>query len=202
MRLSFGIRARVLPMSDDPVRTTVETESGPWPLLYYVMQQRYNPLISRFYFDGIKTAQPNPVLLETLADPELRAVIIGPANPFIGIEPILKLAGVTDALKACQAPVVAVSVDFGASSMRVVTDNIIEPLNLVRESDDVAHYYGSLLDGLVLRQQDMNPNEELSVPNLITRSLSDEQRIGQHLAGEVLAFADELATHGVNSIGS
>src|SRR3954449_2269953 len=82
-RRRLRIRARLLPMSDDPVRTRLRTGEGGWlDFQDYFVRLRCEPIVRELAFSGTETSRPNPEFLEALADPELRAVIVCPSNPF------------------------------------------------------------------------------------------------------------------------
>src|SRR4051794_3408909 len=109
-RRRLGIRARLLPMSDDPVRSRLRTGEGGWLHFQdYFVRLRCAPTISELAFAGAAKSRPHPDFRAVIADPELRAVIVCPSNPFISIDPILAVPDIRDALRACRAPVVAVS---------------------------------------------------------------------------------------------
>ncbi len=109
----LGVRAGIVPMSDDPVRTRVRTASGWLDFQRYFVEQQCRPEVAEFAYDGAATAKPHAAFVASIGDPELRAVVICPSNPFISIEPILALPGVREALRACAAPVVAVAPIIG-----------------------------------------------------------------------------------------
>ena len=92
-RRRLGIRARLLPMSDDQVRTRLRTEAGWLDFQDYFVRLRCEPVVRELAFAGAETARPHPDFLAALADPQLRAVVICPSNPFISIDPILAVPG-------------------------------------------------------------------------------------------------------------
>jgi LPPG:FO 2-phospho-L-lactate transferase len=104
---ALGVRARVLPMSDDPVRTRVRYRDAWWPFQEYMIRAGARGPVEGVEIDGAGTAKATPEVLEAIST--ARAIVIGPSNPVISIGPILALAGVRDALRAAPAAVVAVS---------------------------------------------------------------------------------------------
>jgi LPPG:FO 2-phospho-L-lactate transferase len=150
----FGIDARVLPMSDDPVRTRVKTKDSWLDFQSYFVRHRCEPMISAIEFAGADGARPQPELLAALADPALRAVIICPSNPFISIEPILALRGVRAALRDCAAPVVAVSPIIGGRAVKGPTAKMMRELGLETSAAAVARRYGDLIDAYIVDQAD------------------------------------------------
>ena len=109
----LGVGPRVLPATDDPVRTRLRTDEGWLDFQDYFVRLQCRPVVRELAFEGAEDARPHPDLLAALRDEQLRAVIICPSNPFISIEPILAVPGMRQALSACAAPVIAVSAIIG-----------------------------------------------------------------------------------------
>src|SRR5919106_4108504 len=91
----LGVAARVLPMSDDPVRTRVRTPAGWRGFQEYLIVDRAEPAIEEVEFAGARESAPTPEVLEALAEAD--AIVIGPSNPVISIGPILAVPGLRDA---------------------------------------------------------------------------------------------------------
>jgi LPPG:FO 2-phospho-L-lactate transferase len=153
-RHRFGIAARILPMSDDPVRTRVKTTDGWLDFQPYFVRHRCEPAISAIEFAGAADARPQPELLAALADPALGAVILCPSNPFISIEPILALRGVRAALRDCAAPVVAVSPIIGGRAVKGPTAKMMQELGIEISAASVARRYGELIDAYIVDHAD------------------------------------------------
>src|SRR5436190_257922 len=92
-RRRLGIAVRLLPMSDDPVRTRLHTQEGWLDFQDYFVRLRCEPVIDRLEFAGAADARPLADVIGALADPQLRALVICPSNPFISIDPILAVPG-------------------------------------------------------------------------------------------------------------
>ena len=105
----FGLNGPIIPMSDEAVRTMVQTDLGELPFQEYFVKQKCRPQVRGFRFDGADRAQPNPTLLECCRDPELAAVIICPSNPFVSVDPLLSIPGAREAIAGAAAPKIAVS---------------------------------------------------------------------------------------------
>ena len=193
LRSRLGVNARLLPMSDDSVRTMVHTtDDNVLIFQHYFVRERCAPKVTQFQFAGIETAEPNPLFIKALADPELSAVVICPSNPFISIDPILKINGVSEALKACKAPVIAVSPIIGGAAIKGPTAKMMQELGMPTTAAAVANYYGNILDGFVLDRQDKHLAGEISVPVKITQTLMESLEDREQLARAVLAFASEI----------
>ncbi len=189
----LGVEHRIVPMSDDRVRTIVETADGDLAFQEYFVHQGCGPRVSGFRFDGAAAARPRPVLLDALAGPALEAVVICPSNPFISIDPIVALPALREALLACHAPVVAVSPIVGGAALKGPTAKIMGELGLPVTAAAVAGHYGVLLDGFLVDATDVTdassePAIEVAPADVVMDSLEDRVR----LAGEALDFARRL----------
>ncbi len=187
---SLGIEHEILPMSDDPVRTTVHTQGGPLAFQHYFVRDRCEPEVTGFAFVGAADAGANPRLLDALD--ALDGIVICPSNPFVSVDPLLALPGLTDALKRCPAPVVAVSPIVGGSAIKGPTAKMMRELEVPAAAAQVASHYGDLLDGFVLDLQDADAQPALGVPSVVTQTVmvSLQDRIA--LARQTLAFVDSL----------
>jgi LPPG:FO 2-phospho-L-lactate transferase len=193
LRRRLGIEARILPMSDDPVRTRLETDAGWLDFQDYFVRRRCAPKVRRLAFLGADTARPLPGVMAALSREDLRAVVICPSNPFLSIEPILAIPAIRAALAGCRAPVIAVSPVIGDQAVKGPTTKIMRELGLGSGSADVARRYADLLDVFVVDEADAATAvpadiEVVSAPILMT-SLEDRER----LARVVLAAADRAA---------
>ena len=188
----LGLRARVLPMCDEPVRTIVQTPSGPLAFQRYFVEQRCAPEVTGFGFEGADAARPLPAIEQALASVDLEAVAICPSNPFISIDPILAVPGMREAIAACPAPVVAVSPIIGGRAVKGPTAKMMAELGLSISARTVADHYAGLVDGFVLDDADAEEAEAIEVPCLATRTLMTSDDDKRALAAEVLAFARGL----------
>jgi LPPG:FO 2-phospho-L-lactate transferase len=190
----LGIAARILPMSDQPVRTIVETPDGPLPFQHYFVREQCAPVVTGFRFDRADAARPAPGLLDALADPALTAIVVCPSNPFISIDPILSVPGLRDAVAGSAAPVVAVSPIVGGHAIKGPTAKMMRELGLDSDAVAVARHYEGLIDGFVLDQCDAasagavrSLGVEAAVTGTVMNSLEDRER----LARFVLDFAGQ-----------
>ncbi|MGD0024751.1 MAG: 2-phospho-L-lactate transferase [Xanthobacteraceae bacterium] len=190
---SLGISSRILPMSDDPVRTRVMTRNGAMDFQRYFVEAQCVPEVTGFFFDGAAQARPHPEILATIRSPGLRAIIICPSNPYISIDPMLALPEFRAALESCAAPVIAVSPIIAGRAVKGPTAKMMEELGHTVDVSTVAAHYRDLIDGLVIDTADAQAAAKLELPVAIQpglmRSLSDRER----LASAALEFADRLA---------
>jgi LPPG:FO 2-phospho-L-lactate transferase len=189
-RRRLGIDARLLPMSDDPVRTRVGTAEGWLDFQDYFVGRRCAPMVRELAFAGAAAARPQPEFLAALADPGLRAVVICPSNPFISIDPILTVPGVRQALRACPAPVVAVSPIIGGQAVKGPTAKIMAELGLPVDAAAVARHYRDILDLYIADEADAAMVAGLDLPVVLARTLMLSLTDREALARAVLAAAD------------
>jgi LPPG:FO 2-phospho-L-lactate transferase len=153
IRQRLGIGPRILPMSDDPVRTRIGTDQGWLDFQDWFVRLRAEPLARAVQFAGVEKARPQSALLDALrAKP--RGIVLCPSNPFISIEPILAVPGLRDAIMACGAPVVAVSPIIAGQAVKGPTARMFEALGVTPSAAAVAARYGDLLNGYVLENSD------------------------------------------------
>jgi LPPG:FO 2-phospho-L-lactate transferase len=192
-RRRLGIRARLLPMSDDPVRTRLRTDAGWLDFQDYFVRRRCEPVVREIAFAGAEAARAQPEFLAALCDANLRAVIVCPSNPLISIAPILALPGVREALRDCPVPVVAVSPIVGGRAIKGPTAKMMRELERTPSAGEIARFYAEFLDGLVFDESDAPP--PLAAARLrmipaatVMATLADRDA----LARTVLDFADAL----------
>jgi LPPG:FO 2-phospho-L-lactate transferase len=188
----LGITTRVLPATDDPVRTRVRLDEGWLDFQDWFVGRRAAPAVRELAFDGAASARPLPAVLDALADPDLRAVVVCPSNPLISIEPILGVPGLREAVRACAAPVVAVSPLIGGRAVKGPTAAMLNDLGAGATVAAVVERYRDLLDGFVLDEADAAAASALGVPTIATKTLMLTLADRTRLAEDVLAFADRI----------
>ena len=187
-----GVGPRILPMSDQPVRTVVRTPDGDLDFQRWFVERRCEPEIRGLRFAGLEEALPHPEWMGALARPDTGAVVICPSNPFISIDPILALPGVKEALRNAPAPVIAVSPIVAGDAVKGPTAKMMRELGRPVAAHAVAAHYAGLIDGYVLDEADAGDADRVSVPCRVTPILMREERDKVRLAAEVLRFAEAL----------
>ena len=189
---AFGIAHRVLPMSDDPLQTIIETDQGDLPFQDYFVRLGCRPRVRSVRFNWAEIAQPHPEFAAPLNNPGLRAVILCPSNPFLSIDPILSLEGIRPGLQSTPAPVVAVSPIVGGKALKGPAAKIMEELDMPANNLSIAEYYRDFLDGLVIDRSDEHEagaigklGIKVKVANTVMRSMQDREK----LADTTLEFA-------------
>jgi LPPG:FO 2-phospho-L-lactate transferase len=189
LRRRLGISCRILPMSDDAVRTIVHSAEGDLPFQHYFVRRRCEPAVSGFSFAGLEQARPAPEVIAWLGAPDLQAIVICPSNPFVSVDPILKVPGLTAAIAASPARVVAVSPIVGGLALKGPAAKMMAELGLPVTAQAVAEHYQGLIDTFVLDDSDAALAagiEQLGVEVLITPTIMRERRDKQQLARRVL----------------
>ena len=183
----LGIVPRVLPMSDDPVRTRVRTEEGWIEFQDYFVRRRCEPVVHEVAFHGAATARAQPDFLAALASPRTTAVVICPSNPFISIEPILAVPGVRAALAECAAPVVAVSPIIGGRAVKGPTAKMMAELGMPPSAGGVARRYDDLIDGYVCDFADMDQvagiDAKVTLGQTMMTTLADREALARTVLG-------------------
>jgi len=193
---ALGIEYRILPMSDDTVRTRVFTDQGLMDFQHYFVRERCAPAITDFEFSGADAARPNPEIERRLNDPRLAGVVLCPSNPFVSIDPILALPGMRESLASCKAPVIAVSPVVGGTAIKGPTVKMMHEMGVENSASWVAGHYRDFLDGFVLDVRDEGLQAEveaMGMPVTVTPTVMQtlEDRIS--LARSCLNFLLQLA---------
>ena len=182
---ALGLRARVLPMCDEPVRTWVRAR-GRWTgLQEFMIRAGSEGPVDETELRGIGDARATPEVLAAIAAAD--AIVVGPSNPVISIGPILAVADMRQALVDSPAPVVAVSPIVGGAVVKGPTEVFLRSVGLDPTSDAIASCYAGLIDGLVADE----PVD--GMPVLQTDTLMRDAGARRRVAAETLRFAEGLA---------
>lgn len=195
LRRQLGVATSVWPATNDVVRTRVRTREGWLAFQDYFVARRCEPVVEALEYEGAGRARPCPGALAALDGTTLRAVIIGPSNPLLSIEPILAMPALRTALRACRAPVIAVSPIISGTAVKGPTAKMLRELGRPVDALEAARRYEDLLDGYVLDVRDARLAGDLSpdIEVLTTATLMDATEHKERLARECLAFAATLA---------
>ena len=187
---ALGVEARVLPMSDQPVRTRVRTSEGWRGFQQYLVLERAELTIEAIEFEGAGRASPTPEVAGALDAAE--AIVIGPSNPVISIGAILAVPGIRTAIADSPAPVVAVSPFVAGRAVKGPTEAFMHAIGLKPSAAGVADAYRDLLDGLIVDSGDPEPPPR-GVRTLSVPTLMQDQRSRRAVAERTLEFAAALA---------
>jgi LPPG:FO 2-phospho-L-lactate transferase len=194
---SLDIHATILPMADEPVPTRVRTPEGELAFQDYFVRRRHEVDALSVRYEGAESARSTAQVQKALA--EAGVILLCPSNPFVSIGPILAIAGMRDLIHSAHAPRVAISPIIGGRALKGPADRMLATMGREVSAFGVAAWYGDLLDGMVIDQQDaaQAPRiEALGLRTLVTNTVmaSAEDRV--QLARDVLQFAASLRSPG------
>jgi len=184
---AWGIQPTVLPMSDSPVRTMVDSDEGELAFQEYFVHRQCQPRVRGFRFDGVEVAEPAPGAKEALKSAD--AVVFCPSNPWVSIDPILKV------IKNMDKPVVAVSPIIGGKTVKGPAAKMYAELGIEPSALAVANHYRTILTGFVLDHADSNIEsviKDLKIKTLVTDTLMNQPADRKRLANDVLFFIGSL----------
>ena len=187
---AWGIGARILPMTDDRVVTQLQTDGGLLDFQDYFVRRRCEPKVEAIRFTGAKAAAPAPGVIEAIRDPDCRAILIAPSNPYLSVDPILAVPGIREALADASAPVVAVSPLIGGKAVKGPTAKLMSELDIRPDAASIAEHYAGWLDALLVDTQDPPVTLPIAQARADTLMTSLEDRI--RVASAALDLADRL----------
>jgi len=186
---ALGIRSFVLPMSDDPVSTVLETPHGPLEFQEYFVRRRQEDEVLGVELRGIEEAVSTGAVLAAISGAD--AIVICPSNPVVSIGPILAIPGVREALTQSSAPKVAVSPIVGGRALKGPADRMLLSLGHEVSAAGVARMYVGLVDGMVVDPIDEGERESIEAVGmrvLATGSVMRDPADRARLASETLGF--------------
>jgi LPPG:FO 2-phospho-L-lactate transferase len=152
IRTALGVKARILPMSDQPIPTIIESSEGALHFQEYLVKRRAQPFVKAIRFEGAESAKPAAGILETIGDAD--CILICPSNPLISIGPILAVPGIRDALRARRNDVIAVCPIVGGKSLKGPSDKMLDQLGYGSSASSVAKLYADFTGIFVIDPQD------------------------------------------------
>jgi LPPG:FO 2-phospho-L-lactate transferase len=186
IRTALGVRARMLPMSDDPVPTMLDTSEGRMHLQDYLVRRRCEPRLTAIAFEGVEHARPAPGVIEAIEEAD--GIVISPSNPLISIGPILAVPGVREALRKRRADVAAVCPLVGGKSLKGPADKMMAELGHEVSTVGVAALYRDICTTFVIDETDETASAAIEALGLrpvvrptVMRSVEDKERLARHV---------------------
>ncbi|MGI9478543.1 MAG: 2-phospho-L-lactate transferase [Hyphomicrobiaceae bacterium] len=182
---TLEVGARIIPMSNQPVRTRLRSDDGWLDFQDYFVGRRAQPVVHEIAYVGSQTAEPAPGLIDALGASDVAAIVICPSNPLISIEPILAVTGIRQALRQASAPVIAISPIIAGQSLKGPTAKMLRELGYSVSAATVLQRYNDLLDAYIADPRDMKALEAVSqetalVPaDIMMVSLDDRDRLAR-----------------------
>lgn len=184
IRKSLGVKARIIPMTDDRVGTYIVTDKGTMHFQEYLVKRGARDRVVNVVFKGIENAKPAPGVIESILESE--GIVICPSNPIVSIGPILSIKGVREALKRTEAKVVGISPIVGGATIKGPADKLMRGLGIEVSAYGVAQLYSDFLDYFIIDNVDRALAERIEnlgikviVTNTIMRSMEDKVRLAR-----------------------
>lgn len=183
---ALGVEQQLIPMTNDTVSTQVRTDNAWLDFQDYFVRQQCQPMISEIRFNGMESAAPSVAFDAALAA-EPAAIIICPSNPFVSVDPILRIPSVLPKLKQCRAPIVAVSPIVNGRAIKGPTASMMKGLEMPVSVVGVANYYRDIIDGLVIDSSDADQAKaieamgiKVKIADTIMSNEQDKLNLAEH----------------------
>lgn len=186
----WGINHTVLPMSDSPVRTMVDTDEGELAFQEYFVHRHCEPRVKGFRFEGVDSAEPVIGAREAIESAE--AIVICPSNPWVSVDPILRVLASALIQKGEEKKVIAVSPIIGGQAVKGPAAKMYTELGIEPSALAVAEHYRDLLSGFVLDNVDRQLSDKIETKTLVTNTLMNNSSERARLATDVLNFVGSL----------
>jgi len=190
LRQRLGLQLRILPMSDQPIATHIQTPVGLIHFEEYLVKRRCSDEVQGVVFVGAKEAKPAPGVLDALKQAD--AILIAPSNPIVSIGSILSVPGIHDVLHETSGMIVAVSPIVGGAPIKGPADKLMRGMQIDVSAVGVARCYRDFLDVMVIDEQDAQLAEEvenLGIPTVTTNTIMRDSAAKAELARTVLRAA-------------
>jgi LPPG:FO 2-phospho-L-lactate transferase len=186
IRRALGVHARILPMSDDPAPTMLDTEEGRMHLQDYLVRRRCEPRLKAIALAGAERARPAPGVIAAIEEAD--GIVIAPSNPLISIGPILAMPGVRNALRRRRHAVAAVCPLVGGRSLKGPSAKMMDELGHEVSATGVASMYRDLCGTLIIDEADEAQSEAVKkldmrpvVRPTVMRSIEDKEQLARHV---------------------
>jgi len=191
-----GVHTAIWPMTDFSVRTKIKTASQIYDFQDYFVRLKAEPVATGFTYAGAGEARASTGALQALQADNLAAIIITPSNPWLSIDPIMSLSDIYSLIEDSTVPVVAISPIVGGQAIKGPTAKLMRELGLNVSCTGIAQHYQTLIDGLIIDQQDadqMPAIEALGIKAAITDTVMNNLNDKTRLAEFTLNFAAQLS---------
>jgi LPPG:FO 2-phospho-L-lactate transferase len=186
----FGINVTVLPMSNQPAPTQIQSGDTIYPFQTWFVQEQWQPPVTKVLLpEDVRSTRSVIRAFET-AD----LILIAPSNPFVSIDPILNVYPIRELMMDLPKAVIAVSPIVGGQAVKGPAAKMMQELGMTLASHTVATYYGDLIDGFVYDQQDAGSCDDLEVETCCLDTMMHNEADRVRLAQEILQFAQKLVS--------
>lgn len=191
---ALGIKAAILPATDDKIRTIVETDEGALPFQRYFVGRRCEPVARSLRFDNARNTRLTPEVITALEAPDLAAIVICPSNPFLSVDPILAIPGARALIRDRDVPVIAVSPIIGGKAVKGPLAKMMAEFGVTSDVTSIARHYTGLADVLIVDEADADATfdgPEKRVTKTMMDSLPDRIALAEAVLGIVSDSAGE-----------
>lgn len=191
---SLGVSSVIIPMTNDPISTIVETSNENLAFQHYFVRDQCLPLVKGFHFRGIESAKSNPLIEEYCDSNNNVAILLAPSNPFVSIDPILGVPGLKERLLGVKGPKIAVSPIINGGAVKGPAAKMMEELGIPSTALAIANHYKQFIDAIVIDHSDSELLEEIEgagVKVFITNTVMHTLEHKVALANDCLNFIDE-----------
>jgi LPPG:FO 2-phospho-L-lactate transferase len=188
---AWGVKPTVLPMSNDPIPTIVNTEEGEMAFQEYFVHRQCHPRVRGFRFEGVVDARPAPGMMKALGEADV--IVICPSNPWVSVDPILSIPGVRELVRTHR--IIGVSPIIAGQAVKGPAAKMYAELGVEPSALAVAKHYGGLLEGFIFDKQDVESADAIRVLGIqpfLTDTLMKTPADRERLAREVLSFFEEM----------
>ena len=185
----LGVRCAVLPMTEEPVRTMVQTEEGELAFQEYFVKRKCEPVVTALRYAGAEAAQPSREVVNALRQSD--AIILCPSNPLLSIDPILALPTMRRVMAASRSPKIAVSPLVGGQALKGPAAKLMQELNMDVSATGVARHLHDVLTDFVIDHADASEEQaikDLGLRTLVTGTIMTNNETKVQLAQEILEF--------------
>jgi LPPG:FO 2-phospho-L-lactate transferase len=187
---TWGIEHTILPMTDSPVRTIVDSDQGELAFQEYFVHRRCEPRVKGFRFEGVQVARSSPGSRALEAIKTAEAIVFCPSNPWVSIDPILQVLPLTKLSKGKK--IIAISPIIGGKAVKGPAAKMYEELGIEPSAAAVAEHYRGLLSGFVLDNVDAHLSDKIATQTLATNTIMKSETDRARLATDVLHFIGSL----------
>ncbi|MEM2946969.1 MAG: 2-phospho-L-lactate transferase [Candidatus Bathyarchaeia archaeon] len=184
----LGVKANLIPMSDDPVRTKIQSGNMLLEFQEYFVKRGTKDTVTGVIFEGVENAEPAPGVIQAIEEAE--RIIICPSNPILSIAPILAIKAIKKALEKSKAPVVGISPIVGGKALKGPADRVMVSMGFEPSAYGVARFYGGLLKHFIIDEADgdqKNHIERLGIKVTVTNTIMKSLEDSIHLAKVVMS---------------
>lgn len=175
---AWGIPTAILPMTDNPVATFVETDEGVLEFQRYFVGRQCAPKVSAIRFEGADSARAAPGVVDAILSAD--AVFVAPSNPYLSVDPLLAIAEIAQALADTPAPVIAISPIVSGTAVKGPTAKIMAELGIAPDNDAIADHYAAFADALLIDASDTVPAAmPARATDTMMRTLDDKIRVAR-----------------------